>query len=115
MQNEEAASKIQKIKDNHGLTGRGRNKWKYYEAMDEVLGHRQATRPPVVIDTTENPIAEEIENMTDDKVERENNVEGSAGSSLENSGLADNLDNAIFQLITLKAKLKVVVAVIVVH
>lgn len=26
--------------------------WKYYDAMNEVLGNRPATRPPVVIDTT---------------------------------------------------------------
>ena len=42
-----------KIKDNNGLTGRGRGKWRFYDAIDEVLGNRPATRPPVVIDTTE--------------------------------------------------------------
>ena len=42
-----------KIKDNNGLTGRGRGKWRFYDAIDEVLGNRPATRPPVVINTTE--------------------------------------------------------------
>lgn len=41
-----------KVKDNNGLTGKGRMIWKYYDAMNEVLGNRPATRPPVVIDTT---------------------------------------------------------------
>ena len=42
-----------KLKDNNGLTGRGRGKWRFFDAMDEILGNRPATRPPVVLDTTE--------------------------------------------------------------
>ena len=43
-----------KIKDNNGLTGRGRGKWRFYmyEALDDILGNRPATRPPVIVDTT---------------------------------------------------------------
>ena len=40
-----------KLKDNNGLTGRGRDKWRFFDAMDEILGNRPATRPPVVLDT----------------------------------------------------------------
>ena len=36
-----------KLKDAMGKTGRGRKNWKYFEAMDQVLGHKPATRPPV--------------------------------------------------------------------
>lgn len=40
-----------KNKDNNGLTGRGRGKWRFFDALDEVLGNRPATCPPVVLDT----------------------------------------------------------------
>ena len=64
-QNEKAASRIQKIKDRNGLTGRGRTKWKFFDVMNEILGNRPATRPPVVIDTTdENPMPADA--MTED-------------------------------------------------
>ena len=42
-----------KLKDKHTLTGRGRTHWKFYEALNEILGNRPATRPPVVLDTSE--------------------------------------------------------------
>ena len=42
-----------KIKDKHNLTGRGRTTWKFYEPLNEILGTRPATRPPVVLDTLE--------------------------------------------------------------
>ena len=60
-------SRVQKIKDNNGLTGRGQNCWKYYEILNEILGNRPATRPPVVIDFTEHPTTEDT--MLDDKEE----------------------------------------------
>ena len=40
-----------KIKDKNGKTGRGRSAWKFYEAMDQVLGHKPATQPPVLIES----------------------------------------------------------------
>ena len=40
-----------KIKDCRGKTGRGRKEWKFFEAMDAVLGHKPATCPPVVIES----------------------------------------------------------------
>ena len=51
-QYEKSSSRIQKIKDRNGLTRRGRTKWKYFDDMNDILGNRPATRPPVVIDTT---------------------------------------------------------------
>ena len=32
-----------KIKDNNARSGSGRKEWKFYNAMDNVLGHRSAT------------------------------------------------------------------------
>ena len=42
-----------KIKDGHNQTGRGRTKWKFYDQINELLGNRPATRPPVVLETLE--------------------------------------------------------------
>ena len=51
-----------KIRDKHGKTGEGRKDWRFYEAMDEVLGHKPATQPPVVVkssDAAENTVDED--------------------------------------------------------
>ena len=61
-------------------------KWKYYDAMNEVLGTRPATRPPIVIDTTENPGSEDDTELEDEMEGREETgetsvMEGEKGSS----------------------------------
>ena len=38
-------------------TGRGRKNWKYFEAMDQVLRHKPATRPPLVIESGESSMS----------------------------------------------------------
>ena len=56
-------SDYRKIKDKHRKTGRGRSAWKFFDAMDDVLGHKPATKPPVVLDTSEDPIEQnELDN-----------------------------------------------------
>ena len=45
-----------KIKDKQHKTGEGRKEWEYFEAIDSVLGHKPATNPPVVIDTSRDNI-----------------------------------------------------------
>ena len=40
-----------KIKDKRNLTGRGRTEWKFFSKLDEILGARPATSPPVLLDT----------------------------------------------------------------
>ena len=42
----------QKTKDKNKETGNKRKTCKYQEALEEVLGHRPATKPPLVIDTS---------------------------------------------------------------
>ena len=39
------------IKDHNGETGRGRKTCKFYKELDEILGHRPASTPPVVLDS----------------------------------------------------------------
>ena len=78
-----------KEKDKQGRTGEGRTSWDYFDAMDAVLGHRPATRPPVVIDTstTSRPVtpvtpggSEFGEGGDDDEEEQPVVNEGEAGS-----------------------------------
>ena len=39
-----------KVKDKRDKTGEGRYpEWDYFDALDAILGHRPATRPPVVV------------------------------------------------------------------
>lgn len=46
-------AEYKKVKDNNGLiTGRGTRRWRYYDKLDAILGHRPATAPPIVLDTS---------------------------------------------------------------
>ena len=67
-EDEEAEVRLPKIKDKHGKTGRGRSTWKFLDALDAVLGHKPATRPPLVLDTSEDH-AERDESDDDAEVE----------------------------------------------
>ena len=42
-----------KIKDKHGKTETGRSSWKFFDDIDKILGHKRATCPPTVIDTSD--------------------------------------------------------------
>ena len=39
------------VKDHNNETGRGRKTCKYYKELDEILGHRPASTPAVLLDT----------------------------------------------------------------
>ena len=58
-----------KIKDKHNLTGRGRTSWKFFEPLNEILGTRPATQPPLVLETLDptSSVAEENEERTDEE------------------------------------------------
>ena len=45
-------AEYKRTKDNSGLTGRGTKKWKYFDQMDAIVGHRPATAPPIVLNTS---------------------------------------------------------------
>ena len=34
-----------KAKDHNGLTGRGTRKWRYFDRMDAIVGHKPASQP----------------------------------------------------------------------
>ena len=85
-----------------GKTGRGRKNWKYFEAMDQVLGHKPAIRPPVVIESGESSISCDPEpsapsptslspsilNETEDSILEESEV----GDGVHGSGSQDRDD-----------------------
>ena len=45
-----------KIKDDLNMTGRGRTMWKFYNKLNDILGNRPATHPPVVLGTTDDSV-----------------------------------------------------------
>ena len=53
-----------KIKDSNARSGSGRKEWKFYNAMDNVLGHRPATRPPVIVESSSSSMSPEEELST---------------------------------------------------
>ena len=53
-----------KIKDNNNETGRQRRSTRIFEAMNEILGCRPATHPPVLLDTLEEELHVEVEEET---------------------------------------------------
>ena len=52
-----------KVKDKHNNTGENRSTWKFFDAMDAILG--PTTRPAVLVDTSENPEAKEEDQAED--------------------------------------------------
>ena len=46
-------AEYKRAKDHNGLTGLGTKKWRYYDQLDAILGNRPASRPPIVLDTSD--------------------------------------------------------------
>ena len=66
-------------------TGRGRTNWKFHDMLNELLGNRPATRPPLVLDTANDTMVvqgnDELSDGCDDAVESEN-VEDNSTSTV---------------------------------
>ena len=62
-------AEYKRTKDNNGLTGRGTRKWKYFDQLDAILGHRPATAPPVVLDTSAEQVVVPQNSQKDSSVE----------------------------------------------
>ena len=45
-------SEYRKIKDKKKKTGEGFKAWDYFDSLDQILGHKPATHPPVTVDTS---------------------------------------------------------------
>ena len=46
-------AEYRKIKDKNKQSGRSRNTMKYFDKLDEILGHKPATKPQYVLDTSD--------------------------------------------------------------
>ena len=70
-------AEYRKIKDKHGKTGTGRSSWKFFDDMDKILGHKPATCPPTVIDTSTDHTAPstEVQISSEDNDNNEGNGE----------------------------------------
>ena len=55
-----------KIKDKKGKTGTDYKEWKYFEVMDSALGHKAATQPPIVVESSENVTTVEEDALIDE-------------------------------------------------
>ena len=64
-------------KDHNGQTGRGRKVCKFYRKLDNILGHRPASVPAVLLDTgTNNSSSGSTENLQgDDSTEGREEIE----------------------------------------
>lgn len=40
------------LRDDHRITGTGRSSWHLYDKIDEILGTRVSSDPPIVIDSS---------------------------------------------------------------
>ena len=74
-----------KIKDKHRVTGTGRKKWKFIEPLDQVLGDKSTTVPPVV-DTSHESF--EIEKGESYASVTEENISGEAQTPLTDGELS---------------------------
>ena len=52
-------AEYKRIKDNNSLSGRDRKTSKIYEKLNEILGHRSATKPEVVFESFSSVTSEE--------------------------------------------------------
>ena len=52
-------AEYKRIKDSNSLSGRDRKTSKIYEKLDEILGHRPATKPEVVFDSSSSSVTSE--------------------------------------------------------
>ena len=86
-------SDYRKIKDKHNKTGRGRLNWRFFDALNSVLGHKPATKPPVVLDTSEDHAELDASNSDmgteeeDDLLTLENSLFSSSTTTVTNTSI----------------------------
>ncbi len=84
-----------KEKDRHGKTGEGRSKWDFFDEIDAILGHRPATRPPIVVDTLESNTASTSEEAEEqDELDTAEQDTGDLETASLNSSTTTSLTDA---------------------
>ena len=89
-----------KIKDSNSRMGESRNKWKFFEYMDAILGCKPSTRPLVVLDTMSAIVL--LDHVTED-----NNTECITGSgeSLNSSSSEPTPSPSLYPTVPVKLAL----------
>lgn len=78
-----------KVKDKNKETGNNRKTCKFYEELDVVLGHKPATRPPVIRDTLSDTLEESSGNAESSQASDEETPLNNSGNS-EGGGRSDS-------------------------
>ena len=62
-----------KVKDKNGKTGEGRSNWRYYDAMNAILGDKPATCPPVVVESgcSSHPVQSQVDESLEEQLDDE--------------------------------------------
>ena len=94
-------SKYRKVKDKHRVTGEGRKRWKFLEAMDNVLADKPSTHPTTLIDTSsDDPVNKNSMTASEEQSVDKNDVtlnDDDRALSTDNDSLMsphDNTDSA---------------------
>ena len=70
-------AEYKKVKDHNGVTGNGRKTFKFFKKLDEILGHRPASAPAVLLDAGSSNLSTTKEDAEEsDSEEREIDSKG---------------------------------------
>lgn len=77
-------AEYKKVKDNNNQTGNNRKMCKFFEKLDNVLGSKPATRPPVLVDSFESCV-----NSSSDSQKSDDDHDSSSESASNNDQSLD--------------------------
>ena len=78
-------AEYKKVKDNNNQTGNNRKTCKFLEKLDNVLGSKPATRPPILVDSFESSCV----NSSSDSQKSDDDHDSSSESASNNEQLLD--------------------------
>ena len=72
-------TQYRKVKDHNGGTGRGRTTCKFFKELDQILGHRPASTPAILVDTGIATAGSSSESQLSEPEEKEDCLTGKEG------------------------------------
>ena len=102
-----------KVKDGRNKTGEDRKEWEFFDGLDDILGTKPSTQPPIVIDTSEATGEMECSPSTPASKETTPEIAGPSGSTKSSAtgpgddsqgkkrkrSKADDMDGVVQQLL----------------
>ena len=82
-----------KIKDSRNKTGTERKEWKFFDAMDAVLGHKPAIEPPVVVESGAEATTSTAADNREDDVDEETGTEDLGASKSDEQETSSRSEN----------------------